>query len=138
MTTDVTSLMRRLIGVAALVLVVAVVAAASASAAPGGSLTITATGLPSGQQPSILLTGPRLRLAARNRVSHRSRERRSDRQRRELRGTVGVNADLPRQRHVRLWLRPGHLQRHRGHQHRPLHHRRPADIAERRLGAPRS
>jgi hypothetical protein len=61
MTTDAISLMRRLVGVAAFVLVVAMAAPGSASAALGGSLTITATGLPSGQQPSVVISGPSLR-----------------------------------------------------------------------------
>jgi alpha-tubulin suppressor-like RCC1 family protein len=51
----------RLLGLATLASVMIVAAPAGADASPGGSLTVTATGLPSGQGPSLVLGGPSLR-----------------------------------------------------------------------------
>lgn len=48
----------RLLGLATLASVLLVAAPAGAAASPGGSLTVTATGLPSGQRPSLVLDGP--------------------------------------------------------------------------------
>ncbi len=61
MSRGVISLAWRLLCLATLASVLVVAAPAGAAASPGGSLTIAATGLPSGQQPSIVLRGPSLR-----------------------------------------------------------------------------
>ena len=52
--------LRHLLGLAATVLMLATMAPAVAAASSGGSLAITTTGLPSGQKPSLVLTGPSL------------------------------------------------------------------------------